>query len=549
MSAVVEHTLPAVSTVAPDWDALVEEMEFLRDSDARACVRRSVEAITLARALADEDAEMRLSYFAAFAHHLLGEDGPALEAAGRTEHLARERGELVWQSRALACRGLVHHEVGDIEDAVDLLVRALDLRQEAGDVLGTAEILNNLGTVYTGMRQFAPQAARVLTDARRLWLTAGDTDHASIALTGLAKAYVATSGYLAETNPRGALTAARHALGIAQQAVEESDAAGLSRTGVDARLAVVGAHLVANDLDAAGTVLEATRAMLARFPTARQQLTLHRVRAGWLVRTGRHDEAVLEVCDGLDLCEELARPGERLELLRTLVAAHEGCGDPIAALRTLHEVYDLTIQQSRAVAERRAVLLSSRLEVERAERIAAAERRRSLALEQHNTRLTHEATHDALTGLPNRRALDTALAQWVGDHPGPFAFALVDIDHFKHVNDHWSHQVGDHVLTRLGSLLGEAVRSSDLAARYGGEEFGLLLDAPDATVAHDTCERIRAAVAALDWADLIPGSGLTVSIGLTMGASGCSVDALLGRADRALYEAKAQGRDQVRLNL
>ncbi|MCL3860282.1 GGDEF domain-containing protein [Actinotalea sp. K2] len=545
MSAVDELRATTADPPLPDWDALVEELEFLSDSDAPTCAARSTEAILLARARNDDDAEMRLCYYAAVAHHHLAHDAAALEAASRTEAIARERGELVWHSRALACQGLVRHELGDLEDAVDLLIRALEVRREAGDAQGSAEILHSLGTVYTGMVQFGPQAAQSLTDARRLWLAADDPDRASMALTSLARTYVVTSARLVEDNPQGARTAARHALGIARQAVEEADAAGLSRTGIDARLAVVGALMIAGDLPAAGRVLDTTRAMLERFPTSRQQLVLHRVRSGWLVRLGRHDEAVLELCDGLDLAEELDRPAERLELLRTLVEAHEGRGDVVGALRTLHEVHDLTVRRSDAVAERRAVLLSSRMEVERAERAAEAARRRTAELEQRNARLSHEASHDALTGLANRRALDVALTAWTTDHTGPFAVALVDIDHFKAVNDDFSHQVGDQVLTRLGALLSEAVRANDLAARYGGEEFALLLDGVEGPSAWAACDRIRAVVNACDWEDLVPGYGLAVSIGVTAAAAGHDVADLLRRADTALYAAKGRGRNQV----
>jgi len=122
---------------------------------------------------------------------------------------------------------------------------------------------------------------------------------------------------------------------------------------------VVGAHMVGGDLEAAGEALEATRVMLARFPTSRQQIALSSSRGRWLVRTGRLDEAILELCDGLDLCETIGRPGERLELLAALVDAHEGRGDLAAALRTLRTLHVATTQQNDRAADRRADLVSS----------------------------------------------------------------------------------------------------------------------------------------------------------------------------------------------
>ncbi|PFG35177.1 GGDEF domain-containing protein [Sanguibacter antarcticus] len=524
----------------PNWDALVDELELLQDSDALVCVERADEYLDLARLYGDEHAEMRLLCCAAYAHHVLAHDADALETASRAEHLAHTRGDLVWESRALVCQGLVRREIGDAEGAIDQLERALDLRRQTDDDSGTASVLNSLGTVYMSMPHFAPQAARVLVEARRLWTAAGDTDRASIAQTNLAKAYVATSGRLAASNPRGAAAAARHALGIARQSVEEADAAGLSRTGIDARLAVVGALVLAGDLKAAGLALDGTAAMLQTFPSTRQDLSYHGLRGRWLVHVGRLDEAVLTIVDGLDLCAELDRPSERIDLLTTLVDAYEGRGDLRSALTTMREVHELTLELGDATADRRAQLLSSRLDVE-------AERSRALALEEHNSRLEHEATHDVLTGLPNRRALDVALARWSTEPGRGFACALLDIDHFKRVNDQWSHQVGDHVLARLGTLLHDLVRDGDVAARYGGEEFAILLDGLNDANATDALERIRQAIAAHEWDDLTPGAGLTVSMGVAVHQPNEPIESLLSRADAALYEVKHNGRNGVRL--
>jgi diguanylate cyclase (GGDEF)-like protein len=122
---------------------------------------------------------------------------------------------------------------------------------------------------------------------------------------------------------------------------------------------------------------------------------------------------------------------------------------------------------------------------------------------------------------------------------------LIDVDHFKRVNDRWSHQVGDQVLARIAAIL-RALRASDRAARYGGEEFVLLLDGMDARSAAEVCERIRDAVRAHSWHDLLPDGGITISIGVAQHHVDEVVLDLLGRADAALYRAKAAGRDRVR---
>jgi diguanylate cyclase (GGDEF)-like protein len=537
---------PAVPPDAPDWDALVDDLAFLADHDPAACLDRAAAPLELARAHGLADAEMRVSLHVGLAHLHLGHDAAALAAAERTAHLAEQTDDLVWQSRALVVRGLVHHAVGHVEDAVDLLRRAVELRREADDVAGTAEVLNHLGTVYTGMTQFGPEAAAALSESRRLWLAQGDGDQAAVALVNLARAFVVTGRRITEANPRGSLAAARRALTFAQQAVEEADAAGLTRFAIDARLAVVGAHLLAGELEAAGRTLEAARTMVERFPTRSGRLSVHRETARWLVLVGRHDDAVAEVQAGLALCESLERPAERVDLLESLVAAHEGRGDLPAALAALHELHDLTVRLAAEVAERRSALLSSRLEVERARRAAEAERRRAAALEERNARLAWEASHDALTGLANRRVLDAQLLRLTTSR-SRFAVALLDTDHFKRVNDTWSHQVGDQVLARLAAELRRTLRGDDLAARYGGEEFAVVLGDVDTATAVLVCERIRRAVEAMTWDDIMPGHRITVSMGLATSEVHGTPEGLLAAADAALYAAKAGGRNLVRV--
>jgi diguanylate cyclase (GGDEF)-like protein len=540
-ATLIEATAPAAPT---DWEAAVEELALLADSDAAACARRAEQLLPLATAQRAGGAEMRLRYHAAVAYHALGEDSRALAHAQRAELLARERGTLVWESRALARQGIVHHDLGQLEDAVDLLTRAAELRREADDTEGTADVLTVLGSVYTSMPHFAPQAAGVLTQARRLWLAAGDPDRASIAQANLARTFVEASRRLQRDNPRGARASARRALALALEAVDEADAAGLSRTGVDARLTAAVAHRFAGDPAAAAGVLDAAEAMLGRFPSRGQLLSLRRIRADLLLEAGRHAEAVAEATAGMALCDALSRPAERMELLRVLADAHEALGEPVPALAALRALHELSARMGDAQAERRATLLGARMEVEQAERQAEAERRRSEALEESNARLAHEATHDGLTGLANRRALDVELERWTMER-GAFAVALVDVDHFKRVNDTFSHQVGDAVLVRVADVLQRGLRRDDLAARYGGEEFAVLLDDLVGPVAADVCDRLRATVAGLRWDDLMPGARLTVSVGVAVRGADETVAQLLARADAALYRAKAEGRDRV----
>ncbi len=161
-----------------------------------------------------------------------------------------------------------------------------------------------------------------------------------------------------------------------------------------------------------------------------------------------------------------------------------------------------------------------------------------------------QAEKDALTGLPNRAALDASLANEV-DHAHeqgqPLAAAMLDIDHFKRFNDTYGHATGDTMLKLIGKVLRQVTREGNIVGRYGGEEFTTVLPGVTKSNAFDYCERLRMAIEQMGrrLEQRFPGHPLTVSIGLAMLGSDDSAESLLGRADEALYRAKRSGRNRV----
>lgn len=158
-----------------------------------------------------------------------------------------------------------------------------------------------------------------------------------------------------------------------------------------------------------------------------------------------------------------------------------------------------------------------------------------------------QAEIDALTGLPNRRRLATDLdVEWerCRRYDRPLSFAMVDLDHFKRLNDEYGHLVGDTVLRAVGVAITDALRSTDTAYRYGGEEMAVLLRETSLEEAALVAERLRAAIAAVT----LPDSRVTVtaSVGVAERAEQMShYSEVIAQADMALYEAKRSGRDRV----
>lgn len=181
------------------------------------------------------------------------------------------------------------------------------------------------------------------------------------------------------------------------------------------------------------------------------------------------------------------------------------------------------------------------------ERILGLEARLRDAMNQ----LALQAMFDSLTGLPNRRALYEAIDQEFARarrEGHPISLVMMDLDHFKSVNDRYGHLVGDDVLCLAARAIQDNKRTYDVAGRWGGEEFLIILPGAKLQAACQVAERIRCAVEAMRL-DLKDGSQVSVQasfgVASTEQAGDISFDALLQQADLALYQAKQRGRNQV----
>jgi diguanylate cyclase (GGDEF)-like protein len=161
-------------------------------------------------------------------------------------------------------------------------------------------------------------------------------------------------------------------------------------------------------------------------------------------------------------------------------------------------------------------------------------------MRHHYTEARAQAQTDTLTGIQNRRGMQAHLE--AAHTSGPYALLMIDVDHFKHVNDQYGHAFGDVVLREIAFAINNHMRHDDCVARWGGEEFLVLAEQVDLKQAQVLAERLRRAVLEAN-----PGGiRVTVSIGLTIKGEHDEIEHVLARADAALYRAKNAGRDQVR---
>ncbi len=186
-------------------------------------------------------------------------------------------------------------------------------------------------------------------------------------------------------------------------------------------------------------------------------------------------------------------------------------------------------------------------------RIAVGERMVALqdALLESREALVHQASHDALTGLMNRRAIlerfqeELSRASRTGQK---IAIGMCDIDHFKKVNDTWGHQVGDEVLRAVATGLGAHLRDYDAVGRIGGEEFLTITPFTPGTDCAALYDRLRASIADTRVATRSGELSVTISVGVACSTSEGAMDQTLEAADRALYQAKNSGRNRVVLD-
>jgi two-component system, cell cycle response regulator len=234
-------------------------------------------------------------------------------------------------------------------------------------------------------------------------------------------------------------------------------------------------------------------------------------------------------------CEERGLGGTLVEVMEQQAAVFAALGLYREAYERHVEFHRASEALSSAEREARARALRTVFETEEAQRESRQYREMSL--------------RDPLTGLYNRRYLDDRLAALLGaarEELTQVSVALVDLDHFKRINDRATHEAGDEVLRRISTLLLKAAGETGFAARLGGEEFVLVLPATDLDAALARCEQLCDEVRRYDWSPIVGQLPVTVSIGVAATFAGSeSASYLLGEADRGLYLSKNHGRDRV----
>jgi diguanylate cyclase (GGDEF)-like protein len=453
-------------------------------------------------------------------------------------------------------------ELGLNEDALSHVSEGVNAARKAGDPRLLCQAYNRVGTANGQLGQFE-EAKRFFNDAL---LIARELQNAEELYRTLNNFGVVAALSFDAARDRGdalgAATSIAQARGFAEEALQVAQASGNSYREAMC-LSNLGRYLgLSGEIGPAFELLDEAYAMAMKHGHKALALTCDSQRAEILVAAGRHHQAIPILLMSLERAASLFASPLMFDLRLQLYKAYKARGSTAEALAQ-HELYHALVKaQLEQRSHTQSRLLLNRLELdqarfgaERAQREANLQRGRAERMQAHTERLEAEAAElgrnllaDALTGLGNRRQIDRGLPtllQHAASSGITLSVAVLDIDHFKTVNDRFGHPVGDAVLKTLADILRKTLRAGDMMARMGGEEFLIALVDTPSQYARDTCERLRVDVERHAWDDLAVGLLVTVSIGLCTQVTSVDTAEILARADAALYKAKHAGRNQV----
>ena len=541
------------------------------DEDPRAQLRFATDALADARAAGDRAAESRLHYCRATAIEALGGDGDdAMAEYDAGIAAARKAGELRLVADGLGLRGATYSLLGDQARAIPDLLAAIRIYRDGGYRDDADALLLDIGISYRRMGEFAKardyfRKSEAIALARDDWST----------MVGI----LLQRGYLAEDDgrPADAMAVYRQALALAERHDSAYDLASV-------RLAMAWPAILDDDYREALQLLDRAEAGFAALGdrSNADMLALRRGQAH--AGLGRHALALSHYARAAAAMERSGNQRYLAMLYLARARSLRALGRDREAYADLQRFID--VQAGIAAAERsqQAQLLRNQfesdrrdLETSRLESESALRQRQLDALLQARRwqwtamalggvlvvvllglvarqvarmrRLRELAATDPLTGVANRRSIERLGEEAIAEarrHGEPLCVLILDIDHFKRVNDRYGHLTGDEALARVATACGAALRQFDQLGRIGGEEFLVLLPRTELAQARQVAERIRATVEALDFAGIDPDLRLSISIGVAELREGDpNLRALAERADAALYAAKDAGRNRL----
>lgn len=516
--------------------------EFILGHPVAPLQARLDRAHSLLEALGETDGHLDALNLQALIHERLGSYEQALMLHQRGLELARAHGEIEAEARSLNNMAGISLTLGQLPEAMELLQSSLALAEQSGSIVDQAYALGRLGQVLQGIGEMELAGEHLQRSLHCARQTQDLARQASSALN--LAALLSTLGQHGEARLHldEALTLSRRTgnvndlgqalLGLGQSCLRQGDMGAARAAFEEARplaervgdiptlcsieLGLAEMWSAGNELDQAQNALERALAQATNGRLSALASQAHRALSALAEQRGEHALALQHY------------------------KAHHACEQRLLGEHSQQRLRGLFARQQ-------AQALSQELQVARQ---ADQEKQALLTQLSAQADLLRQLSHeDGLTGLANRRWLDLLLEQEferAARFRHPLSLAMLDLDHFKAVNDRYGHAVGDAVLRQVARLLRDHCRRADVVARYGGEEFTLLLVETTLPLASQLCDKLRQQIEGFDWPSLHPDlHGITVSMGLAGNAEALSPGQLCALADQQLYSAKSEGRNCV----
>lgn len=506
------------------------------------------QALRIFEQLRDEFGQASVLNIIGNVQHSVGDYGKSLESHYKSLALKLKIGDNRGASYSWNNLGTVYDRLDDRAKALECYFKSLKIKLEIGDREGVAGTLNNVGFEYEKMREHESALdyySRSLECARET----GDRQSESTALMNIGNVYCTLGKY------EEALKNQEQCLGMKREMGDrEGEATALVNLGETFMRS-------GNWARASECLMECMR--ISREIGNRYLETETMNDLGDLSLRENDGEKAVECFErAVTLAEEIGSKSCLARSYKALSEIFEGRADIVRALQYFKAFHQTNADIFNEEADRKARGLIIQFEVETAQKEKEIYRLRNIELAQANeekTRLVEQlrqqalilertAREDGLTGVYNRRFLDELLLQEflrARRFKHPLTVVIADIDHFKSINDRFSHQAGDLVIRTVADIFRKTCRVIDIVGRYGGEEFVMLLPETTREKAFVICEKIRLAVEQYDWSAIHPDIRVTVSMGVSDDLSCANSEKMISAADTKLYEAKNAGRNRV----
>ena len=513
----------------------------LRDIDAKRGLEYAQRAFALAQAEKDARGMAESLLNASYCEGWLGYFGSALTHGLEAQGLFQGLADAAGLANVLCALARVHLNLGNFPEAAEAAHRAQQMAHDQADPLLEAEAFNIEGITYKRAESF-PKALQAYDQSLALYQTYGSKNDEGRLLNNMALVYSAMGQF-------------NEALALVQRGLKLREEPVLRRREGYTQHTL--GHIykdqgsLAEALDHFQQALEIGNELENRYL---QLDCLHQM--GKIYMPQQPELALAFQQKALQIAEETQSKRNIFrchEALANIYEARHELGEALSHYKQFYQVKEIVFNEESAG---RLVRLELQYKAENDRREAEIYQLRNVELEKEiaeRKRLEQElkqlASTDELTGSMNRRQfLETATRELkrACRHKSALSVAVLDIDHFKQINDTYGHAAGDRVLQSLAQVCRSSIREIDLFARFGGDEFVMLMPETSPAMAIKVVERVRLAVAGTT---MVVGEctvEITLSAGITsLGKDETNLDILLGRADQGLYQAKIDGRNRV----